>query len=189
MPSPGQGLYKLAGEKTRRRILIVDGYNVINARKNGAVGPLADARDALLAELMDYAGYSGQQVILVFDAWLSDRMQRTFEQHGQVQVVYTQKGETADHYIERVCDEYANDIDLRRVEVRVATSDGTEQTIVLGRGAIRLSARELMYEMNQMRSQGQTRIAATAAASRRNPLMDRLPDDVRRKLETMRRGK
>ena len=177
------------GTQIRRRILIVDGYNVINARKAGAIGPLADARDKLQAELMDYAGYSGQQIILVFDAWMSDRTERTSEQYGPVQVVYTQKGETADHYIERVCDEYAHDIEMRRVEVRVATSDGTEQTIVLGRGAIRLSARELMYEMDQMRDQGRQSPVVLKASSKRNPIADHLPADVRMRLEEMRRGK
>lgn len=172
--------------KTSRRILIVDGYNVINAQQGAVSESLADARDRLLSELMDYAGYSGQQVILVFDAWLSDRRQRTEEQHGQVSVVYTQKGETADHYIERLCDAYAADIEFRRAEVRVATSDGIEQTVVLGRGAIRLSARELIYEMNQMRAQGKA--GAAAATGHRNPIVDRLPEDVRRRLEEMRRG-
>jgi len=166
----------------------VDGYNVINARKDAYSGTLADARDRLLAELMDYAGYSGQQIILVFDAWMSDRQMRTTDTFGPVEVVYTQKGETADHYIERVCDEYAREVEYGRVEIRVATSDGTEQTIVLGRGAIRLSARELMYEMNQMRSQGKTG-SASVSSSRRNPISDHLPAAVRQRLEEMRRGK
>ena len=50
-----------------RRILIVDGYNVINAREAGG-GTLADARDRLLSELMDYAGWSDQEIVLVWDA-------------------------------------------------------------------------------------------------------------------------
>ena len=82
------------GAKPPRRLLIVDGYNIINARR-GAAGmsadSLADARDRLASELMDYAGWSGQEVILVFDAWMSDRQQRTEEQRGAVTVVYTQK--------------------------------------------------------------------------------------------------
>ena len=178
----------MASGKTKRRLLIVDGYNVINARKEAYSGTLADARDRLLAELMDYAGYSGQQIILVFDAWMSDRQARTTEQYGPVEVVYTQKGETADHYIERVCDEHAREVEYGRTEIRVATSDGTEQTIVLGRGAIRLSSRELMYEMNEMRARGKTG-SASAASSRRNPIGDHLPPSVRAKLEQMRRGK
>lgn len=173
--------------KLKKRLLIVDGYNVINARKEAYTGTLADARDKLLSELMDYAGYSGQQIILVFDAWMSDRQTRTTDKFGPVEVVYTQKGETADHYIERVCDEHARDVEYGRIEIRVATSDGTEQTIVLGRGAIRLSARELMYEMNQMRSQGKTG-SASVSSSRRNPISDHLPAAVRIKLEKMRRG-
>ena len=172
------------GKKAPRRVLIVDGYNIINARQGGVGGALADARDRLLAELSDYAGYTGQQVILVFDAWMSDRLQRTREQHGNVTVVYTQKGEIADHYIERLCDEYAEDIDLRRVEVRVASSDALEQTIILGRGATRLSARELMYEIQHMRAEGFKQ--ALPAVSRRTPIADRLPEEVRKKLEAMR---
>lgn len=178
----------MASAKAKRRLLIVDGYNIINARKGAVSGPLADARDQLLSELMDYAGYSGQQVILVFDAWMSDRQMRTTDQYGPVQVVYTQKGETADHYIERVCDEHAREVEYGRLEIRVATSDGTEQTIVMGRGAIRLSARELMYEMNEMRSRGKTG-SASVAAGKRNPIGDHLPPAVRMKLEEMRRGK
>ena len=171
-----------------RRLLIVDGYNVINARRDKAAdspGSLADAREKLVSDLMDYAGWSGQQVILVFDAWLSDRQVRTEEQRGGVTVVYTQKGEIADRYIERLCDELAADVELRRLEVRVASSDGLEQTIVLGRGAARMSARELIVEMRQLREAGIRRTSARPAP-RRSPIGERLPEEIRRKLEQMR---
>ena len=172
-----------------RRLLIVDGYNIINARREEpgeAPGSLADARERLLAELMDYAGWSGQQIILVFDAWMSDRQQRTEERRGPVTVVYTQKGEIADRYIERLCDELADDIELRRLEVRVASSDALEQTIVLGRGASRMPARELMLEMRQLRAQGLARTGR--GGSRRSPIEERLSEDVRRRLEDMRKA-
>ena len=166
-----------------RRILIVDGYNVINTRSGGMQGPLADARDRLLAELMDYAGYSGQEIVLVWDAWQSDRPERTEERHGGVTEVYTQKGEIADRYIERLCDELAEDVEFRRAEVRVASSDALEQTIILGRGATRISSRELDYEMRELRSQGIRQ--AVRHAPRRSPIADRLPEDVRRRLRAM----
>ena len=175
------------GGGSPRRVLIVDGYNVINARRDADSGTLADARDRLLAELMDYAGYSDQQVILVFDAWMSDRDRRTEEKHGNVTLVFTQKGEIADRYIERLCDTFAEDIGLRRVEVRVASSDALEQTIILGRGAVRMSARELMLEMRQARETGIRQVERPV--SRRNPIADHLPEDVRRKLEWLRRQK
>ena len=173
-----------------RRVLIVDGYNIINARRSGRSLKgynLADAREELLSDLMDYAGYSGQQVVLVFDAWMSDRVRRTEERHGPVTVVYTQKGEIADRYIERLCDELAGDIELRRLEVRVASSDALEQTIILGRGATRMSARELMLEMEHMRSSG-IRQVIEKPVSRSNPIGDRLSPEVRQRLEQMRKG-
>ena len=171
-----------------RRVLIVDGYNIINARRDERAASLADARERLIGELTDYAGWSGQQVILVFDAWMSDRTVRTQEKRGAVTVVFTQKGEIADRYIERLCDEFAQDIEYRRVEVRVASSDALEQTIVLGRGATRLSARELMYEMQALRADGIRYTAPERPAVRRNTIGERLPDEVRRRLEEMKRG-
>ena len=174
-----------------RRILIVDGYNIINARRSGpglSSEALAGERDRLLSELMDYAGYTAQQVVLVFDAWMSDRTSRTEERHGSVTLVYTRKGEIADRYIERLCDELSEDIRLRRVEVRVASSDALEQTIILGRGATRVSARELMMEMEHLRAQGIRRVIQRPS-SRRNPIAEHLPEAVRRQLDEMRKGK
>ena len=97
-----------------------------------------------------------RQVVLVFDAWMSDRMQRTTEVLGPVTVVYTRKNETADHYIERLCDSYSREMEYGRLEIRVATSDNVEQTVVLGRGAIRLSSRELLYPPAGSRGCGKT---------------------------------
>ena len=141
--------------KAPERVLIVDGYNVLNARRHiTGAQQLADARDALIREMQDYAGYSGQRIVLVFDAWQGDRTTRSHEHYGSVEVVFTQKGEIADHYIERLCDEYADKIEYRQMEVRVATSDALEQTIILGRGATRISSRELLREMGEVRGLG-----------------------------------
>ena len=170
-----------------RRVLIVDGYNVINARKDERAVSLADARERLVNELADYAGWSGQRVIVVFDAWMSDRKTRTEEKRGAVTVVFTQKGEIADRYIERLCDDFAQDIEYRRLEVRVASSDALEQTIVLGRGATRMSARELMYEMQSMRADGIRYTAPARPTLRRSTIGDRLPEHVRARLEEMKK--
>lgn len=171
----------------KKRLLIVDGYNVLNAWRGGMdARSLSDARDELARRLTDYAGYTGQKIVLVYDAWMSDRMQRTCEEQGPLTVVFTQKNETADHYIERLCDSYAREVEYGRLEIEVATSDNVEQTVVLGRGAHRVSSRELLREMDSVRREG----AAAAAARRpsRSTLMDRLPEDIRRRLDDMRRG-
>ena len=173
--------------KAPKRVLIVDGYNVINVRKPVRESlMLEDARRQLTEKLHNYAGYSGQKIILVFDAWLSDRMQRSIEKRGALEVVFTMKGETADCYIERLCDTFEEDIRLRRTEVRVATSDLVEQTIAFGRGAIRLSSRELLLEMDSVRPEMPACIQGSRGG--KSTVAERLPADIRAKLEQLRRG-
>ena len=176
-------------DHSRMRVLVVDGYNILNALASSPLkqsGALADARDALADRLEDYAGFSGQRIVLVFDAWLSDRKLRTREERGAMTIVFTRKGETADHYIERLCDSYAQEVAYGRMELRVATSDNVEQTVVFGRGATRISARELLYELDSARKTRAGHLAPAQAV--KGTLMDRLPEDVRRRLEEMRRG-
>ena len=55
-----------------------------------------------------------------------------------INIVYTKESETADTYIERVSHELS-----KNHRVRVATSDGPEQMIIFGNGAMRISAAEL----------------------------------------------
>lgn len=179
----------------KKRILIIDGYNILGAWRNDMghmkSETIDSARDALTELFRDYAGYSGQQVTVVYDAWLSDRMTRSEEKTGSFSVVFTRKGETADQYIERLVDSYSRDIELDRCEIRVATSDGIEQTVILGRGATRLSARELLAEMDYTRTSGRAHINNKPVSSKsrtRSTVMDHLSDDVRQKLESMRRG-
>ena len=170
------------------RVLIVDGYNVLNARRQiEGARALADARDALIHDLQDYAGFSEQRIIVVFDAWQADRDTRSVERYGAVEVVFTQKGEIADHYIERLCDSFEKDIEYRRAEVRVATSDALEQTIVLGRGATRISARELLDEMRRVRTGGTDR--QVARPMRRFTVEDRLDPQLVRRMRELTRGK
>ena len=175
----------------KRRVLVVDGYNVLGAWRTGmgrmTSAAMDAARDQLTELFRDYAGYAGQQVILVYDAWQTGRMTRSEEKLGPLTVIFTRKGETADQYIERLVDGLAREIELDQCEVRVATSDGVEQTVVLGRGATRLSARELLAEMEYTRAAGRQHVKS-AAAPGRFTVMERLSEDVRQKLESMRRG-
>ncbi|MGI6240253.1 MAG: NYN domain-containing protein [Christensenellales bacterium] len=174
--------------KPPKKLLIVDGYNVMNAWGRGAqTGALADARDAFTAKLHDYAGFTGQEVVVVFDAWMQARAVRTEERAGLLTIVYTQKNETADHYIERLCDRLAREVEFGRLEIRVATSDNVEQTVILGRGATRLSARELIGEMARVRTEGGQ--IARAQTPRKATILDRLPDEIRERLDEMRKGR
>ena len=103
---------------------------------------LAAARQALMDILSNYQGFRPCRVILVFDAYKVKGNPGSVERWHNIYVVYTREAETADTYIERATYEIARDH-----RVRVATSDSLEQLIILGHGAVRLSAREFKAEM------------------------------------------
>jgi len=165
-------------------LLLVDGYNVIGAWREAVerVWPLDECRDRLTAILQDFAGYTAQEVWLVFDGHKAERPQRSVETRAGVTVVYTRQGETADQFIERKCHELP-----RYREVRVATSDGLEQTLVLGRGATRLSARELWRELSHERGKGKAH--QKGARKGRGAIYEALTEEQRDRLERLRRQK
>ena len=130
-------------------VLVVDGYNIIFAwpeLKRIAADNLDAARAALVHSLCNYQGMRGCRVILVFDAYRMKGNPGTAEKEAGVEVVYTKEGETADAYIEKLSYELG-----KSHRVKVATGDALEQIMVLGHGAQRLSARELKWEMEQVR--------------------------------------
>ena len=163
-------------------LLVVDGYNVIGAWELAAKKgwSFEECREQLTVRLEEYAAFHGCEVILVFDGTRSERLLRSHETRGTVEVVFTRHGEIADQYIERLCDSYAEDVEFRRAEVRVATSDALEQTIILGRGATRISSRELLLEMSQARSAGTA--AAVPKRTGGSTVGDRIPPHVLEKL-------
>lgn len=120
--------------------LLVDGYNIIFAwedLKKIAEDNLDAARGELINRMCNYQGYAGCELILVFDAYRVKGKHREVEKYCNINIVYTKESETADSYIERVTHELS-----KKHRVRVATSDGLEQMIILGNGAMRISATE-----------------------------------------------
>lgn len=166
-------------------LLYVDGYNVIGAwaEAQGHGWPLDECRDRLIHLLEDYAGYTDQEVWLVFDGHKAERLVRTVDRRPALTVVYTKHGETADQFIEHMCQHLP-----RYREARVATSDSTEQTLILGRGATRLSARELLEELRNQRSLGRT-LSRSAPLSGGSSLRASLSQEVHAQLERLRRQK
>ena len=131
--------------------LLVDGYNIIFAwdELNAlAKESLDTARHRLMDILCNYQGYQKCVLILVFDAYRVPGSPGAIEQYHNIHVVYTKEAETADMFIERVTHEIGKS---RRV--RVATSDGMEQVIILGHGALRVSARMFHEEVQNVEKQ------------------------------------
>lgn len=134
-------------EIDRTEYLLVDGYNIIFAwdeLKAIAAENLDAARSQLMHVLSNYCGFRRCNLILVFDAYRVKGQQREVEQYHNISVVYTKEAETADAYIEKISHDLS-----KRHRVRVATSDGMEQVIILGNGALRVSAEEFHREVRQ----------------------------------------
>jgi len=157
--------------------LLVDGYNIIFAWDDlhaVAWENLDAARKTLMDLLSNYQGFRQNRVILVFDAYKVPQGTGAVVRYHNIHVVYTKEAETADSYIEKA----SYQLSKERYRVRVATSDAAEQFIILGHGALRMSAQELRGELD--RTQGEI-----GAIIRKNNL--RLPaQPVRRAFERAR---
>ncbi|MBM6887733.1 NYN domain-containing protein, partial [Pseudoflavonifractor phocaeensis] len=143
--------YNVQTQNKGAEYLLVDGYNIIFAweeLKRVAQTNLDAARQMLMDLLSNYQGFKKCVVILVFDAYKVPRSVQDVYKYHNIYVVYTKEAETADTYIERATYEIG-----KHHRVRVATSDGAEQLIILGHGALRLSATTFKAEVEQVSGQ------------------------------------
>src|ERR1700674_789912 len=122
--------------------VIVDGYNVIHnwvPLKRLLDVSLEAAREKLIERLAVYAMVSGVEVTVVFDAHHSAARKNSEEVVEGVRVVFTRKGHSADHVIERIAYAASGDGDA----LTVATSDRVQREMVRGMGGAVIDPREL----------------------------------------------
>ncbi len=172
-----EGKYTIREQKTGPEYLLVDGYNIIFAWDELTALARQDmpaARGALEDILSNYQGFRKCVVILVFDAYRVKGNPGSVEKKNNIYVVYTKEAETADAYIEKATYDLGKDH-----RVRVATSDALEQMIILGHGALRLSARAFQAEVEQ--TQGE--ISALVAKLNRRNTGDRKVKNTARLIE------
>ncbi|WP_409229336.1 NYN domain-containing protein [Gudongella sp. SC589] len=169
----------MKGNRKSKEYLFVDGYNIINSWENLkeiSKVDLEQARTTLVEILAEYKHYSGIEIFVVFDAYMVKGNNRSEEEYKGIRVIYTKENELADHYIEKALDEMG-----REMRVRVATSDWVEQQIILSRGGIRISARELQAEIeDEMRMVNRKRKRLN---TRNDISIGRLEDQVLHKLK------
>ena len=137
--------------KQQNEYLLVDGYNIIfswEELRSLARENLDAARMKLLEIMCNYQGYRGIQVIVIFDAYKVKGGMGSVEQYQNIHVVFTKEAETADMYIEKVTHEIG-----KKYKVTVATSDGTEQVIIMQQGAYRMSAADLKSSVDWVNEQ------------------------------------
>lgn len=157
----------------RREYLIVDGYNMIFAwdgLREQAQSDLSGARDALLSLLSNYCGYHPCELVVVFDSYRVKGGFGSKTRHENLRVVFTQANESADMYIEALVNEIG-----KNYAVRVATSDALIQLSALRSGVLRVSAQELLREIEQVNEKiaeviWQLREQSRRASIRDNPM-------------------
>ena len=175
-----------AGKKPEKEYLLVDGYNIIFAweeLKLLAEVNIDSARDRLMDILSNYQGYRPCTLILVFDAYKVSGGQGEVMKYHNIYVVYTKEAETADQYIEKTVHEIG-----RRYQVTVATSDALEQVIILGAGAVRMSAAGLLDEIRNAEQEVRSEYLDRKNGEK-NYLLDGAPEEVAKTMEAVRLGK
>jgi uncharacterized protein len=129
------------------RRLLVDGYNVIHADPELAplvTGDLELARIRLIERLARFARNRSMEVTVVFDGSSGHAKTATSEEMLGITVMFSPGGTTADSVLESLA------VAAERPElVTVATSDRATQEAIFGRGALRMSARELVAALDE----------------------------------------
>ncbi len=166
-----------------KEFLLVDGYNIIFAwpeLRELSQDSLESARMRLADILCNYQGFRKNEIILVFDGYKSKGNPGSVIHYHNIDIVYTREAQTADQFIEAVSWQMAKDY-----QIRVATSDGLEQMIILAKGAARMSARELKHEIESANKDIRDTFDKIKDR-KRNSLLDNVSPEMAELLEQMR---
>ncbi|MBZ9637125.1 NYN domain-containing protein [Clostridium sp. FP1] len=167
------------------KTFFVDGYNVINSwpnLKKIKEFSYESSRLQLIDTLQNYSEFKGYKMFIVFDAHMVKGSIEKKEKQGNLFVVFTKEGETADNYIERT----VNNIG-RKSEICVVTSDSLVQQVTFQRGAIRMSSIEFYYEVISIEKKIQIK-TEKKYLEKRNSLEERIDEKTLEKLEKIRRN-
>lgn len=177
----------------RKRVLVVDGYNVIRDSPRyrrlideDLAGPILHdvymrARTALIADVAAFAQGSYEATV-VFDGFGNPDPERPPLRSAGVNVVFSPSGVEADTVIERLVTERRE----AGCEVTVITSDAGVQSTVFGDGVVRLSSRMFDNEARAMNEQiAERSVAPFTGGPVHATVADRLPADLRARLKEM----
>lgn len=131
-----------------KKFMLVDGYNVIfawNELSSLAAVNIDSARIHMLDILSNYGSMTDYEIIAVFDAYKIKQHPEETLDYGNIHVIFTKTAQTADTYIEKFTHDNKNLFDIT-----VVTSDGLEQTIILGEGAHLISSHEFEKEVRSV---------------------------------------
>jgi uncharacterized protein len=159
--------------------LILDGYNVIGALDRygtAATGGLDESRELLINDALKAAGWTGREIIIVFDAHRSPASEAVEQRAGgAIRLIYSGTNESADDVIERL---------LANLDgpSTIYTADFALQRTALARGVSRAAPREFADLLDELPA-----VTRSPQTPRRSPIADRLSPETLRKLEEIRR--
>ena len=176
--------------KTRRKLLIVDGYNVLRSgsRYRNITKPdytddsFNTARERLVNDVIDFAGRT-YEAYIVYDGGGNAYSGGEPERVGRVKIIFSPAGSSADKVIEKL----AHEGRVRGMEVLVVTSDATIQDTVFGGGVDRMSANGFSREIEMLNED--IRLDEAPAVARKTTVSDRLDADTLAKLKGLRDGR
>ena len=163
-----------AGISTRKRTLLVDGYNFIYAQEDLrrlAEENLDSARTLLMDSLSNYCGVSGNDAVLVFDGYRAPGNPGTRTIHANLRVVFTPEGESADAYLEQLAAEIG-----RNEQVAIVTADAMIRVSAARSGVLRLSPEAFSLELDAAQQQLRTLLRHSNERAHLTPLNDAIPN-------------
>ena len=175
--------------KERKKLLIVDGYNVLRSgtRYRDIAGPdytddaFNKAREALINDVVSYAGRDCSAII-VFDGGGNALSTGKDQTVAGIRIMFSPAGSTADKVIEKL----AHDARERMIETLVVTSDATIQNTVFGDGIDRMSAAGFCHEIGAYYAD--VRLDETPKVAKKNTIAARVDSETLAKLIALRDG-
>lgn len=171
----------------RKKLLIIDGYNVLRSQgryEHETIPDFTDdlfnrAREHLINDVINYAE-EDTEAIIVFDGAHNRYSTGDPQIIGGVRIIFSPAGQSADKVIEKL----AYDARVKAIETMVVTSDASIQDTVFGRGCDRMSAQGFSSELDRYYHEAQQDTLSKGVL--KNTVARRLDVDTLAKLHALR---
>ncbi|PKN77460.1 MAG: hypothetical protein CVU52_00475 [Deltaproteobacteria bacterium HGW-Deltaproteobacteria-10] len=131
--------------------IIIDGYNLIrqsDALRRHEKQSLEAGRRALNSTLAEYKRKKGHKITVVFDGWETGSAFEERDRQGNINIIYSCRGEKADEVIKRLADASSE-------ETIIISSDRDIASYVTRHGKTALSSSEFELLMNKAIAQSE----------------------------------
>ncbi len=159
--------------------MVLDGYNVIGGvsrYRTASTGGLDESRELLINDALKAAGWTGSDIIIIFDAHRSpEPLTEETRAGGAVRLVFSGAGQSADDVIERL---------LPRLDgpATLYTADFALQRAAIAHGAVRAAPREFQALLDELPA-----VTRNPDKPIRSKVADRLTKKTLEELEEVRR--